>query len=174
MKKLTALLAALLLAASLTACGGENPENPSGDSTGDAVPGTALTYEVKLDTGVSVTVGAPASAVLPGLGEHLDLMEAPSCVHEGTDRVYTYDGYTVTTAPGADGVDYVTQLSLTSDAAAFDNGIMIGSAADDVTAAYGDKFEESFGVRTYTLGGVKLVFVLADGAVSELTVSAAE
>ena len=51
-------------------------------------------YTCVFDSGISVKLGSPAADALALLGDYSDMMEAPSCVHEGFDRVYTYaDGY---------------------------------------------------------------------------------
>lgn len=133
------------------------------------------TFECKLDIGVTVIVGAKADDIIKSLtdalGEPLDYMEAPSCVHEGTDRVYTFDGFTVSTSPDASGTEYVTELSLLSDAVALENDIMIGSPSDDVTAALGSDFEEKFGVRKYSLDGISISITFTDDAVTAFSVS---
>lgn len=178
MKKLLAiLLAAAVITASLTACGegaasGADTTAGTEDPAADGVT-AAQTHAVTLDNGNTVVINDDADAVLGKLGAHLDLMEAPSCVHEGTDRVYTYDGYTVTTSPRADGTQYVAELSLTSDVVALDNGIYLGCTLAEVKKAFGDDFTESFGVLKYELPGV-VISVVADGdTVTGLTFSSA-
>ncbi len=133
-------------------------------------------YECKLDNGVNITLGSNADeavkALTDALGEALDFMEAPSCVHPGNDKVYTFEGFTVTTSPDANGDEYVAELSFLSDSVGFDNGIMIGSSESDVTASFGSEFEESFGVRKYSLDGATLTIIFSDDAVSAMSVSA--
>ncbi len=132
-------------------------------------------YDCVLDNGVTVTIGAKAAdsikALTDKLGKEIDFMEAASCVHPGNDKVYTFEGFTVTTSPDAKGDEYVAELSFLSDAVGFENGIMIGSSEEDVTAAFGDKYEEKFGVRKYSVNGVTITFTFTDKAVSALSVS---
>lgn len=135
-----------------------------------------IEYECKLDNGVNITLGSNADeavkSLIDALGEALDFMEAPSCVHPGNDKVYTFEGFTVTTSPDANGDEYVAELSFLSDSVGFDNGIMIGSSESDVTASFGSEFEESFGVRKYSLDGATLTIIFSDDAVSAMSVSA--
>lgn len=133
------------------------------------------TYDCKLDNGVTIVVGSNATdtikALTDTLGDYLDYMEAPSCVHEGSDKVYTYDGFTVSSSPAADGSEFITDITFTSDAVGLDNGIMIGSSGDDVTVAFGEDFEEQFGVRKYVSGDITLTITLSDNIVSALSIS---
>ena len=98
------------------------------------------------------------------------MMEAPSCVHEGFDRVYTYAGlYTVLTSPDASGAEYIAEISLLSDLVALDVSgtyLMIGSAESDIKAAFGDPAEDAFGVQKYNLDGANLTVTVDGGVVS--------
>ena len=123
-------------------------------------------YTCVFDNGISLKLGSPAADALALLGDYSDMMEAPSCVHEGFDRVYTYAGlYTVTTMPDAAGNEYVAEISLQSDLVALEaNGayLMIGSAASDVQGAFGEPAEDAFGVQKYNIDGA-IVTVTVNG-----------
>lgn len=184
MKKriMAALLAALFL--TLTACGGSG-ESENGAAADSASAGTDAAetaagvsisedgYVCTLDSGKTIPLGSKTDDVLGGLGTVTDTQEAPSCLYDGTDKVYTIDGaYTVTSTQAADGAERITQISFLSDAAAVrtDAGmLMIGSDEADVTAAFGEPAEDSFGIRKYNLTGGTLTAVITDGLVSGLT-----
>ncbi|MBQ8508872.1 MAG: hypothetical protein IJ493_03095 [Clostridia bacterium] len=194
MKKLAILLLALTM--TLAACGGEpvqsGSDTPSAGADGTTASGTLsddtaadttakpsgddktaalAAYECKLDSGVTITIGGVSADVLAPLGDHIDYMEAPSCVRDGTDKVYTYDGFTVTSSPRADGSECISEMSLTSDAVAFENGLTIGVSGDDVTAALGEDFTEQFGVRKYAVDGVTISVILDGDAVTGVSVA---
>lgn len=159
-------------------------ENITDDNGGDAADTAAATeavteaptpaspaadgYTCVFDSGISVKLGSPAADALALLGDYSDMMEAPSCVHEGYDRVYTYAGlYTVLTSPDASGAEYVAEISLLSDLVALEAGgnfLMIGSPETDIKAAFGDPAEDAFGVQKYNLDGA-IVTVTVDGGV---------
>lgn len=127
-------------------------------------------YTCVFDNGITLKLGSPAADALAALGDYSDMMEAPSCVHEGFDRVYTYAGlYTVLTSPDAQGNEYVAEISLLSDLVALDvngNFLMIGSAEADIKAAFGDPAEDAFGVQKYNLDGAILTVTVDGGVVS--------
>ncbi len=146
---------------------------PTTEAVTDApVPSTPAVdgYTCVFDNGISLKLGAPAADALAALGDYSDMMEAPSCVHEGFDRVYTYAGlYTVLTSPDAQGNEYVAEISLLSDLVALDvNGayLMIGSAEADIKAAFGEPAEDAFGVQKYNLDGANVTVTVDGGAVT--------
>ena len=87
----------------------------------------------------------------------------------------TFDGaYTVTTTAAADGREYVTELSLLSDAVALTEGdawVMIGSSEDVLAAAFGEPAEDAFGVKKYELAGGVVTATVNGGEVTGLTVA---
>ncbi len=133
-------------------------------------------YTCNFDNGVSVILGESAADALAALGEYTDMMEAPSCVHEGFDRVYTYgQNYKVTTSPDAAGNEYVAQIELLSDLVAWNIGagaLMIGSTASEVEAALGTPAEDTFGVQKYLLDGASVTVIIDAEAVTGLTIVA--
>lgn len=143
------------------------PENTSEDSSAssDGV------FVCEFETGEAVTLGK----ALPELGEYLSYAEAASCIHPGTDKVYSYEGFTVTTSPDADGNDLVSEIALVSDAAVLKNGIKIGCDKSVVVAAFGDDFTEDFGVMKYEFDNAVISAVLDDSsAVASFVVSAVQ
>ena len=198
MKKTLALLLLAALTASMLSCGNDSTTPDTTDSV-SGTPDTAVTeaavngdetaavteaqteapaqntpavdgYTCVFDNGISIKLGSPAADALAVLGDYSDMMEAPSCVHEGFDRVYTYAGlYTVLTSPDASGAEYIAEISLLSDLVALDVSgtyLMIGSAESDIKAAFGDPAEDAFGVQKYNLDGANLTVTVDSGVVS--------
>ena len=198
MKKTLALLLLAALTASMLSCGNDSTTPDTTDSV-SGTPDTAVTeaavigdetaavteaqteapaqntpavdgYTCVFDNGISIKLGSPAADALAVLGDYSDMMEAPSCVHEGFDRVYTYAGlYTVLTSPDASGAEYIAEISLLSDLVALDVSgtyLMIGSAESDIKAAFGDPAEDAFGVQKYNLDGANLTVTVDGGVVS--------
>lgn len=198
MKKTLALLLLAALTASMLSCGNDSTTPDTTDSI-SGTPDTAVTeaavidgetaavteaqteapaqntpavdgYTCVFDNGISIKLGSPAADALAVLGDYSDMMEAPSCVHEGFDRVYTYAGlYTVLTSPDASGAEYIAEISLLSDLVALDVSgtyLMIGSAESDIKAAFGDPAEDAFGVQKYNLDGANLTVTVDGGVVS--------
>ncbi|MBQ8577445.1 MAG: hypothetical protein IJ449_05700 [Clostridia bacterium] len=206
MKHLLHLLLTAAILCTLASCGGETAQTGSdttssapavtdqndtataadtiAETTADTVtetptetPTAAATYTCTFDNGISITVGGNAADALAALGEYTDMMEAPSCVHEGYDRVYTYGSYyKVTTSPDAAGNEYVAQVEMLSDLAALEIGgtyLMIGSSEEEVRTALGDPAEDTFGVQKYPLEGADMTVIIDGGAVTGMTVAVA-
>ena len=198
MKKTLALLLLAALTTSMLSCGNDSTTSDTTDSI-SGTPDTAVTaaavigdetaavteaqteapaqntpavdgYTCVFDNGISIKLGSPAADALAVLGDYSDMMEAPSCVHEGFDRVYTYAGlYTVLTSPDASGAEYIAEISLLSDLVALDVSgtyLMIGSAESDIKAAFGDPAEDAFGVQKYNIDGANLTVTVDGGVVS--------
>ena len=205
MKKLLVLILASVLLCGAVSCGEKEPsetqapaltpaetekgtkeQNPSEtDAETDASVDTEAAeteaapaeegYLCSFDNGTDIRIGAAADSVLASLGDALNMAEAPSCIHEGMDRIYTYNGFSLTTSPDGKGTDRVYEIALTSDAVVLANGISIGSSLAEVEAAFGSDYTEQFGVLKYRLGEVSVSIVLdEDSYVTDLVIVAAE
>ena len=130
-------------------------------------------FTVAFADGRTVELGADAASI-EALGEYTDMFEAPSCVHEGFDRVYTYDGFSVTTSPDENGADYVAEVAVESSSCALENGLTVGSTVDDMAAAYGEDYTDSFGFITYELEGATASFVTDGGVITSIVFTCAK
>lgn len=152
------ILAALLLLASLLlliACrdGGGQKEEP-------------VRYGVTFGE-VAVDLDAPAAPILVSLGAWISYDESPTCAFEGMDRVYGYGSFELETYT-LGGVEYIRAVHLLDDAYATREGIAIGVTRDAVVAVYGTADEESATALTYLGKGMRLVFLLRDGSVTNI------
>ena len=74
-----------------------------------------------------------------------------SCVYDGKDKTFAYDGITVSTVP-VDGKDVTEMITITGGDYATLRGIGVGSTIDEVKAAYGEKWFDD-GYLTYSISG---------------------
>ena len=169
MKKIFALILALMLVMSLAACGGETPTAPA-ETQAPAVLGptqpdaSSWKYTIR---GVDVMMHAEAAPVLAALGEAVSYTEEASCAFTGLDKTYYYGGFYLQTYPIGD-ADYIYSVWLVDDSSATPEGIYIGASQADVEAAYGaDGFN---GENAYILTGTTstLTIILTDGTVSSI------
>lgn len=174
--KLSAVLLALTLCLALLAgCGGNNSQAGNGNTSGSQSQnsgtegGDAQDASVFVFTsnGVDVTMNAEADPIVAALGEPISTFDAPSCAFQGTDYVYTYDGFQLNTYPLND-VNYVSSVVLTSDAVATPEGLEIGGTMEDMIAAYGEDYTEEYGMYTYTRGDSQLAVLIGDGAITSI------
>jgi len=120
------------------------------------------------NNGVSIYMNTDVAPVVDALGESLEYFESESCAFKGLDKFYTYPGFEITTYP-LDGKDYVSVVYLMDDTVSTPEGIYLGSAVEDMIAAYGDNYEESSGSYTYTKDESKLQFIAKDDAIISIT-----
>ncbi len=170
MKKTFLILVLALCLVFAVSCGDNGNEGDENNTTvadkGD--PSSENNQNITTDltvcefaNGKKVTLGKR----MPDLGDYLNYAEATSCIHPGMDKIYTFDGFTVTTSPDANGNDLVSEVALLSDAAVLKNGIKIGCDKSAVTSVYGDGYTEDFGVMRYESNGTVISAVLDENSV---------
>lgn len=168
MKKLIALLLALVLAFALCACGGDEPSGESqshtpvqsGEPSGEPVTQPSAgpeSYVFLTGKGNTISVNQDMAEVLAAEGDALSYFEAESCAFNGLDKTYTYAGFIISTRPEGE-QDFVNSILLTDDSVTTSEGIYIGSSKDAVIAAYGEGNEVG-ALLSYTKGDCTLNFI---------------
>ena len=179
MKKLFAILLALVMVFALCACGGDQPagesQNPApaqssqpGTEPGkpsESQPGTEpapgpaapAAYMFLTGKGTAVSVNQDMTEVLAAEGEPLSYFEAESCAFNGLDKTYTYAGFVISTRPEGE-KDFVNSILLTDDSVTTPEGVYIGSSKGAVIAAYGEGDEVGLSL-SYTKGDCTLNFI---------------
>ena len=169
MKKIFALVLALMLVLTMAACGGETapettePNAPAvlGPTQPDA---NSWKYSVR---GVEIMMHAEAAPIIEALGEPVSYTEEASCAFSGLDKTYYYGGFYLQTYPLND-VDYVYSLWLVDDSSTTPEGLYIGASQAEVESLYG---AEGFnGSNAYILKGTTstLTIILNEGTVSSI------
>ena len=118
--------------------------------------------------GVTIHMDQNMAEVLEQLGEPLGVFEAPSCAFDGIDRIFSFPGVQIHTYPDGD-LDFVHTISIRDDSVTTMNGIFLGSSWEDVLAAYGDVYQQEFGMFTFTMGRTTLSFFIEDEMVVGIT-----
>lgn len=168
MKKLIALLLALLLVAALTACGGQSPDvapttQPTTAKPVDDEPAPSATepsaeeYFSFTYEGVELIPGAAFDpAVLP---EADSVFEVPSCAIEGTDNVYSYPTFELTAYNDGTGEVIYSIYLLDADTPTAE-GLYVGDDLARVTELYGSDYIENDTELTFTKGATTLSLLL--------------
>ena len=182
-KLLPLLLALALCLAPLTGCGGNDNSQAGADSAGNTAGGqedqtgaaeggeSSQDLFVFTSNGVEIRMNAKADPVVAALGEPISTFESPSCAFQGTDYIYTYDGFQLNTYPLND-VNYVSSVVFTSDAVATAEGLEIGGTLEDMVAAYGEDYTEAYGEYTYTRGDSQLAVLIEEGTITSIAYQA--
>ena len=167
MKKFAVILLALTMVLALCACGGAETPNTTeptqnvNQNTGSTTPvGYTFTYN-----GCQFGVDMIADDVLTNLGSPKDQYTSESCAFGGEDTVYYYSSIQVSTN-NEYGYERIYSIYLEDDLVSTEEGICVGSTAEDVKSAYGEPGDKSSDVcLIYEKDGMTLNFNLVDGQV---------
>ncbi len=125
--------------------------------------------------GKAYPVRVDSAEVLSVLGDGYTYGETVSCVYDGYDKTFAYDGITVSTVPDG-GSDIIEMFTITGAAYTTTRGITVGATRDEVIAAYGENYFDD-GYLTYTESGnmdniseMRIQFLFDGDAVSEIYV----
>ena len=176
MKRILAVLLALLMMFTLAGCGEDEDETNAEETAaaGDAEEETEEETEAALEgagyvfvyNDVNVIIDAEAADIIEALGDYKSYYEATSCALDGLDKIYTYDSFEIDTYP-TDDVDYISAVILKDDLVSTAEGVCIGDSLNDVTAAYGEGTEDS-GYLIYEKDDMKLCFIISDDVVTSI------
>lgn len=140
MKKYFAILLITAMAVMMVACGKDkNKDNASKNETDAPIVENRGDCSFTID-GNKIVPGEDFASVKDALGEPVEYYEGASCYYDGMDKVFTYDGFEISTYPQGD-KDIILSVQMSTDKYSTDKGITVGSTLDAVKAAYGDDFK---------------------------------
>lgn len=116
---------------------------------------------------VTIGMNEDVAFALSNLGEYSNYAESPSCAFKGLDKIYSYSGFDLYTYP-IESTDYVNSIYFIDDSVSTPEGIRLGSTVEDMLAAYGEDYEEEYGVYTYTKDKSTLSFIVTDGVIESI------
>lgn len=100
------------------------------------------------------------------LGDPISTSEAPSCMYEGFDIIYEYEGFTLQTNQQSED-EIVCIVTVEDSQYPTAKGVKVGDSVDAVKDAYGDPTDESDYYLVYeTADNYDLSFSLSDGQVT--------
>lgn len=134
------------------------------ETTAAAVSHSGFTF---IANGIEIGMNEPAAPIVEALGSASNYFESPSCAFQGIDKTYTYSGFELYTYP-KNKVDYVSSIYILDESVSTKEGIHLGSALEEMTAAYGSDYKEDLGAYTYTKDKSTLTFIIDNGTVSSI------
>ncbi|MBR3972821.1 MAG: hypothetical protein IKJ99_02575 [Oscillospiraceae bacterium] len=177
MKKLIAMLLALVLVLSLAACGAEENSNedlvitraPEAEAT-DAPEAEGIEEAPAVEEGMyTLTVDGveliPGAAFDPAvLGEAASVYEVPSCAIEGTDNVYNYETFEITAYDDGTG-EVIYSIYFLDPSLTTTEGLALGDDEAKVAELYGENYEVDGTAYVYTKTGSQLFIIVENGSV---------
>lgn len=116
---------------------------------------------------VKISVDMEAKPYIDKLGEPVSYFEAKSCAFEDMDKIYTYNGYEISTYTTG-GVDYVLSVVLLDDTVKTPEGVAIGNDIAKIKEVYGNPTTEADNLLTYEKEEMSLRFILKDGKINSI------
>ena len=148
---------------------GSTPETPkaeagkvSGISTND------LTFVI---SGKTFKAKDTIDTVISALGKGYAYSEAPSCDHDGVDKIFKYSGVEFNTFPDGS-KDIINEIIITDTQHKTSRGIVVGNSKDDVIARYGSDYQKKGLALVYPGNGSSLWFYFKGNTVSSISLSA--
>lgn len=185
MKKMFAVLLAMLMLLGLCACGNtDKPQETTAPVASDA-PATepSATEEGELDGGFDIGV-VPVEpfvftfngvTLIPGtaydaaaLPEPTSVYQVPSCAIEGTDNVYNFSDAVEITAFNDGSQEIIYSIAIFDPNVCTDEGLYLGDDAARVIELYGEDYTENGTAMVYTKGNTELTIILQNGFVVDM------
>lgn len=166
MKQRTAILAlALALTLILGGCGPDTSQPGQTSATTSQNPADAG-YAFKAGD-VVIHMHDDTGPILEQLGEEKSYFEAASCAFPGLEKTYTYSSFSLYTYEDGE-QDRVASIVILDDSVGTAEGIYLNDSLDDIIAQYGDDYEHSVNLYTYTAGRMQLSFIVEDDVVTSI------
>ena len=106
--------------------------------------------------------------VKKAIGEELSCETAPSCMYEGEDKTFLYDGFQILTYPNGE-EDFVASIDILSDKVEIASGVKVGDTVETAKEKMqeGELSETEF-FLTYNYDDHGLTFHITNGVITEI------
>ena len=175
MKRVLCGVLLFLIVFMVAGCGEKNPVRPdetSAPSSGipeDAAPLSENDLAFSID-GKAFRLGDSIALVTAALGTDYTYSETISCEYDGMDKIFTYDGVEFYTYPDGKN-DFLHEVILITSKYKTARGITVSDSKDQVTAAYGEDFEDKDGIWVYKADAGALWFYFTGDTVRSISLS---
>ena len=180
MKKLFAMILAMMMVLSLAACGGE--KEPAGNqqvNLGQVTEATkgadtaedATQAPEEVVTGTVFVFNYEGAKVIPAepfdpsvLPEAASVYEVPSCALEGTDNLYNYESFEITAFNDGNG-EVVYSIYFLDPNLTTTEGLALGDSLEKAVELYGENYEDLNGELVYTVLNTQLRLIVENDVV---------
>ena len=137
-----------------------------------AMVGSGCSKEEVKDLGYTFTDGEKVFVlgnefIKSNYGEPLNYAEIPSCAFEGIDKTYTYEHYEITTYP-KDDKDYIYTIYFLDEEVKTEKGIKISDSLEDLIKTYGENYQKTDNLYTYTNNKTHLNFIVENDTITSI------
>jgi len=162
----------LFLIVSMAAGCGDRPPSieslaPSSGSAQGAAPLSANDLVLSIG-GKEFRLDDNIALVTAVLGTEYEYSETISCEYDGMDKIFTYDGVEFYTYPEGE-EDFLHEILLLTPKYQTARGIAVDDSKDQVTAAYGEEFEDKGGIWVYKADSGALWFYFTGDTVRSVS-----
>ncbi len=189
MRRISIVIAIMMLVAVLSACGAPAPVANDDGATDQAVPVEEAVEEIEeevfgpfgekdmifVNDGVEYPISTPAQPLLEAFGDGYEEIVADSCLYDGYDKQFIYDFATINTYP-IEGADMIDEIYIYGGDFVTNRGIALGDTLEMVIEAYGEGGFEEGSSYVYALSGdqednasQRLFFDLTDGVITGIS-----
>ena len=164
MKRILTMTLALTLAMALLLCGCGKDSGTTGNNDGNQFQTAGIQIG-----GATLNIGGRLTDEIQStLGEPISTSEAPSCLYEGMDTVYEYEGFFLQTSQVGDS-EVVVIITIETANHTTNKGIKVGDTAEALSNAYSNPVEETKNYVVYRHdNNVTVTFSLRDGKISAI------
>lgn len=164
MKRILTMTLALTLAMALLLCGCGGKDAGTTDNNKDKFQTAGIHIgDATLNIGGRLT-----DEIKTTLGDPVSTSEAPSCLYEGMDTVYEYEGFSVQTSQVGDS-EIVVMITVETADHTTAKGIKVGDTAEAAANAYGEAVEETRNYVVYNDDtNTTVTFSLKDGKITAI------
>lgn len=120
--------------------------------------------EVKVNN-ETISLNEDIEEIMKKIGEYKEYSESKSCLYEGFDRKYTYDGIVINTYPKGD-KNYVSTIEVLSKDVILSKNVKVGDSANKIVEVFGEDYAEKEETYcTYEYGNYGIAFYFEDGLI---------
>lgn len=101
-------------------------------------------------------------------GEEKSYSEVPSCAGQGTDKVYNYGSYEITSYQDGE-QEKIYSVYFINDQITTTEGVKISDNSSVMFEKYGNDYVQIGNQYTYTSGNIELAFIVENGFITSIT-----
>lgn len=134
-------------------------------AAGAAAPLKAADMLLYIDGQTTLSLGSDTVQMEAALGKEYSLERLPSCLYEGEDHIYSFEGLTVYSHPEGD-AQIIDEMRVTGQSYPTRRGVWVGTPVAEVIERYGRQYEKMDNTMSYYITKqMRIIFTIENGVV---------